>query len=357
MRPTVWRSGALGTGALAFTNGELLGTATQTFANAINLSTSGSTTTVAAVTGTTLAVTGAITFGGDNFVDIGAPGRDGEVLWGGSPLGNNVGDTFDVLDGTLTAANSNLGIALDAITGTTVASGATLDWAGNVAEIDNLQGAGTVTNSGAAQTMTMVGTTSFSGVISGALSPDFEGNASLSGLEDNTGSATLDGSTTVANSGTYDIVANTNVSGTPASSFINDGLFEKTGGGGVSDVTTNFINSGTLNVLSGSIAFSGGFTNTGVIHGLVTQNGAVTTVSAPVPSDFNGDSFSDILFQNASTGQASIWDMNGNARPGGGAVSSSPGPGWKAIATGDFNGDGHADILWQNVMVRPRSGR
>ena len=140
----------------------------------------------------------------------------------------------------------------------------------------------------------------FLGVISGALSPDFEGNASLSGLEDNTGSATLDGSTTVANSGTYDIVANTNVSGTPASSFINDGLFEKTGGGGVSDVTTNFINSGTLNVLSGSIAFSGGFTNTGVIHGLVTQNGAVTTVSAPVPSDFNGDSFSDIFFQNAA---------------------------------------------------------
>jgi hypothetical protein len=52
--------------------------------------------------------------------------------------------------------------------------------------------------------------------------------------------------------------------------------------GGVSDVTSIFINSGTLNVLSGSIEFSGGFTNTGVIHGLVTQSGGVTTVSAAV---------------------------------------------------------------------------
>ena len=175
---------ALGTGTLTVTNGELLGTATETFANAINLSTSGSTTTFAAATGTTLDVTGAITYAGDNFVDIGAPGQDGEVLWGASPLGSNVGDTFDVLDGTLTAANSDLGVTLNAITGTTVAAGATLDWAGNYASIDNLQGAGTVTNSGAAQTMSLPGDANFSGTISGALSLDFEGNASLSGVED-----------------------------------------------------------------------------------------------------------------------------------------------------------------------------
>jgi fibronectin-binding autotransporter adhesin len=190
----IGNGGALGTGALTFTGGELLGTASETFANAINLSTSGSTTTVAAATGTTLDVTGDITYAGDNFVDIGAPGQDGNVLWGASPLGSNVGDTFDVLDGTLTAANGNLGTTLNAITGTTVAAGATLDWAGNSADIDNLQGAGAVTDSGAAQTMAMVGTTSFSGVVSGALSLDFEGNASLSGLEDYTGSATIFGS-------------------------------------------------------------------------------------------------------------------------------------------------------------------
>jgi hypothetical protein len=145
--------------------------------------------------------------------------------------------------------------------------------------------------------MTLEGA-SFSGTISGALSLDFTGDAALSGLEDYTGGATLDGATTVANAGTYDVVGNNGIAGAPASSFINDGLFEKTGGGGVSDVRSNFINGGALSVLSGSIKFSG-FINNGVIHGLVTQSGGgVTTVSAPVPSDFNGDALSDILWQN-----------------------------------------------------------
>ena len=30
-------------------------------------------------------------------------------------------------------------------------------------------------------------------------------------------------------------------------------------------------------------------------------------------------------------------------------VGANPGPSWKAIGTGDFNGDGYSDILWQNT--------
>ena len=56
--------------------------------------------------------------------------------------------------------------------------------------------------------------------------------------------------------------------------------------------------------------------------------------------DFNHDGFSDILWQNTNTGQASIWEMNGNTRIGGGAVTPNPGLAWKAIGTGDFNHDG-----------------
>ena len=41
--------------------------------------------------------------------------------------------------------------------------------------------------------------------------------------------------------------------------------------------------------------------------------------------------------------------MNGNKLIGGGAVSPNPGPAWKAIGTGDFNDDGHSDILFQNA--------
>ena len=32
-----------------------------------------------------------------------------------------------------------------------------------------------------------------------------------------------------------------------------------------------------------------------------------------------------------------------------GTVGANPGPSWKAIGTGDYNGDGHSDILWQNT--------
>ena len=64
--------------------------------------------------------------------------------------------------------------------------------------------------------------------------------------------------------------------------------------------------------------------------------------------DFNKDGDADILFQNASTGQVSIWEMSGNTLKAGGAVSPNPGPAWQAIGTGDFNGDGFSDILFQN---------
>ena len=42
--------------------------------------------------------------------------------------------------------------------------------------------------------------------------------------------------------------------------------------------------------------------------------------------DFNHDGFSDILFQNKSTGQVSIWEMQGDKLIGGGPVNPNPGP-------------------------------
>src|SRR6202042_1469120 len=67
--------------------------------------------------------------------------------------------------------------------------------------------------------------------------------------------------------------------------------------------------------------------------------------------DFNGDGLSDILFQNASSGQVAIWEMNGNTLIGGGPVTPNPGPAWQAIGTGDFNHDGFSDILFQNAST------
>jgi autotransporter-associated beta strand protein len=342
----IGNGGALGTGTVTEDGAELLATANETLTNALSLS---GVSTIAAAHGKTLNEdASSYSVSASSTLNFGAPGQDGTILWDANAA--SISSPFPAINveaGTLKAGNSSdLGFLLDD-SPIMAAAGATLDLAGNSSEFIDLTGAGSVMDSGAAASLTL-DAANFAGAISGALSVDFNGSATLSGLEDYSGSATLGGSNTLTNAGTYDLVANSDINGASTASFINNALFEKTGGGGVSDVTTNFVNSGTLNVLSGSVKFSGGFTNHGVMHGLVTQSGVVTTISAPVSSDFNGDSKSDILWQNTN-GQASIWDMNANTLTGGGPVSPNPGAGWTAIGTGDFNGDGHADILWQNA--------
>jgi uncharacterized repeat protein (TIGR03803 family) len=85
--------------------------------------------------------------------------------------------------------------------------------------------------------------------------------------------------------------------------------------------------------------------------------GAVTPNPGPSfkeigSGDFNKDGSSDILWQNTSTGQASIGEMNGTTLIGGGPVTPNPGPDWRAIGSGDFTDDGFADdILWQNTVT------
>ncbi len=86
---------ALGAGTLTFGAGEFLGTATETFANQIDLSAPGSTTTFAAAHGTTLKLTGAVTFTGSNIVDIEVPQRDRAGPLGKFARRNSpAGDTF-----------------------------------------------------------------------------------------------------------------------------------------------------------------------------------------------------------------------------------------------------------------------
>ncbi len=63
--------------------------------------------------------------------------------------------------------------------------------------------------------------------------------------------------------------------------------------------------------------------------------------------DFNGDGYSDILWQNTN-GAVAIWEMNG-AKVIASAVVGNPGTSWHVIGSGDFNGDGYSDILWQNT--------
>src|SRR5207253_2608773 len=69
-----------------------------------------------------------------------------------------------------------------------------------------------------------------------------------------------------------------------------------------------------------------------------------------VPSDFNGDSYSDLVWQNTQTGDVSIWYMNGAQWTGnwdylGRGIPTQ----WKIVGTTDLNADGKSDLIWQNT--------
>lgn len=64
--------------------------------------------------------------------------------------------------------------------------------------------------------------------------------------------------------------------------------------------------------------------------------------------DFNGDGFSDLLFQNQSTGRLVVWFMNGSQVQGSLLLPYVPAAGWNLVGAGDFNGDGFSDLVFQN---------
>jgi autotransporter-associated beta strand protein len=220
---------ALGTGAIRLSGGELLTTANETITDALNFS---GTSTIAAAHGTTLNEdASSYVIGANANINIGSPGEDGTILWHTNDPGGVSASAIDIRAGTLRSGDGQLAFFLNNTAPTTVDAGATVDVAGSDTVIADLFGGGAVIDSGAAATLTL-GAANFSGTISGPLSLVFEVGAALSGLEDYTGNTTLaqtNGPFTVANAGTYDLVGNQNISGTPATSFINDGLFEKTG--------------------------------------------------------------------------------------------------------------------------------
>jgi len=63
--------------------------------------------------------------------------------------------------------------------------------------------------------------------------------------------------------------------------------------------------------------------------------------------DFGGDGKSDILWQHTS-GQLSMWQMDGQTLVSAGAVVSIP-TAWQVAGVADFNGDGKSDILWRHT--------
>jgi FG-GAP repeat/RTX calcium-binding nonapeptide repeat (4 copies) len=80
------------------------------------------------------------------------------------------------------------------------------------------------------------------------------------------------------------------------------------------------------------------------------SDGAVA-IKLPNDTDANGDGLSDVLLQNATTGQVYVWAMSGTTLADAGYVGWQPGPSWRLAGAGDATGDGIADILLQNTMT------
>jgi uncharacterized repeat protein (TIGR01451 family) len=83
-------------------------------------------------------------------------------------------------------------------------------------------------------------------------------------------------------------------------------------------------------------------------------SGPVAGWTVVAVADFNGDGHPDLVWQNATTGQVTVWYMGGaqgNTFLGWNYLSGTV-PGWKVVGAADFNGDGTPDLIWQNDTAR-----
>ncbi len=119
-------------------------------------------------------------------------------------------------------------------------------------------------------------------------------------------------------------------------------------------ITLTGATSGTGN---GTFTFSVTANTTGSARtGSITAGGIVFNISQSIAAtsvgrtDFGADAYSDIVWRNATTGQSSIWMMNGVTVGAGSGLTSLQfsNNAFVLAGVGDFNGDGKADMVWRN---------
>jgi hypothetical protein len=72
-------------------------------------------------------------------------------------------------------------------------------------------------------------------------------------------------------------------------------------------------------------------------------------------ADLNGDGRPDLVWQNDTTGQVSVWYMGGvkgNVFQSSTWLSSIVLPDWKVVGVSDLDGDGKPDLIWQHNATR-----
>ncbi len=74
-------------------------------------------------------------------------------------------------------------------------------------------------------------------------------------------------------------------------------------------------------------------------------------VKRSVPDDLYGNGLSDLVFQDASTGQIQDWELSGTSILSAGTIGTPSNATWQLAGIGDLNGDGRADLILQNTST------
>jgi hypothetical protein len=68
-------------------------------------------------------------------------------------------------------------------------------------------------------------------------------------------------------------------------------------------------------------------------------------------ADLNADGQSDLIWQNTQTGDVAYWIINGTNQGGTGFIANNIPLDWKVAGSADLNNDGKADLIWQNTTT------
>lgn len=104
---------------------------------------------------------------------------------------------------------------------------------------------------------------------------------------------------------------------------------------------------------SGKVYISDSTNNT-IRMGTSTSMQPISVSASRSLGDFDGDGKADLMWSNTTTGERSMWLMNGNAVKAGATLGLVPAA-WTVSATADFDGDGKADIFWTNTVTGDRA--